>query len=266
VDEKSIPQLLELIREYDPDIIWFDTPHKLPPEENLRILAAVRKAKPSLVINGRLVGGLGDYASTCDRPAEFPPQKGDWEGVPTTNESYGYNENDKSHKPASHFIQLLAKSAARGGNQLMNIGPMGDGRIDPADAAILEGIGKWWAGQRRVDPRHRPHAPRRPGVGRVHPQGKQDLSPCLRLAKRRQTHRRWSHHSGVRSPPARRSGTQTHRHPRWHRLDHRRARNRAGRGELGDCAGVRIHGQAPIRRVSCRHAPKSRPCAPSTRS
>lgn len=144
VDEKAIPQLLELIRNYDPDLIWFDTPHKLPPEENLRILAAVRKAKPSLVINGRLVSGLGDYASTCDRPAEFPPQEGDWEGVPTTNESYGYNQNDRSHKPAAHFIQLLAKSAARGGNQLMNIGPMGDGRIDEADVKILQGIGAWW--------------------------------------------------------------------------------------------------------------------------
>lgn len=144
VDEKSIPQLQELIRNYDPDIIWFDTPHKLPPEENLRILAAVRKAKPTLVVNGRLVSGLGDYASTCDRPAEFPPNDGDWEGVPTTNESYGYNKNDRSHKPPAHFIRLLAKSAARGGNELMNIGPMGDGRIDAADVAILEGIGAWW--------------------------------------------------------------------------------------------------------------------------
>ncbi len=145
VDEKAIPQLQELIANYDPDIIWFDTPHKLPPEENQRILAAVRKAKPSLVINGRLISGLGDYQSTCDRPAEFPPQKGDWEGVPTTNESYGYNANDRSHKPVSHFIQLLAKSAARGGNELMNIGPMGDGKIDQADVDILKGIGKWWA-------------------------------------------------------------------------------------------------------------------------
>jgi len=145
VDEKSIPQLLELIHNYDPDIIWFDTPHKLPPEENLRILAAVRKAKPSLVINGRLVAGCGDYASTCDRPAEFPPHDDDWEGVPTTNESYGYNENDRSHKPVAHFIRLLAKSAARGGNELMNIGPMGTGKIDPADVKILQGIGLWWA-------------------------------------------------------------------------------------------------------------------------
>lgn len=144
VDEKAIPQLRELIANYDPDIVWFDTPHKLPPEENRRILAAVRKAKPTLVVNGRLVRGLGDYQSTCDRPAEFPPQSGDWEGVPTTNESYGYNANDHSHKPASHFIRLLAKSAARGGNQLMNIGPMGNGKIDEADAGILRGIGAWW--------------------------------------------------------------------------------------------------------------------------
>jgi hypothetical protein len=144
VDRKSIPQLLELISKYDPDIIWFDTPHKLPPEENQRILAAVRKAKPTLVVNGRLVGGCGDYDSTGDRPAEFPPHRGDWEAVPTTNESYGYNQNDHSHKPVSHFIQLLAKAAARGGNVLMNIGPMGTGKIDDADVAILKGIGRWW--------------------------------------------------------------------------------------------------------------------------
>lgn len=64
--------------------------------------------------------------------------------MPTTNESYGYNRNDRSHKPAAHFIRLLAKSAARGGNELMNIGPMGDGRIDDADVQILENIGAWW--------------------------------------------------------------------------------------------------------------------------
>lgn len=144
VDEKSIPQILELIRNYDPDIMWFDTPHKLPDEENRRIMAAVRKAKPSLVVNGRLIYGLGDYASTCDRPAEFPPQDGDWEGIPTTSESYGYNQNDRSHKPVSYFIRLLAKSAARGGNELMNIGPMGNGRMDEADVKILKGIATWW--------------------------------------------------------------------------------------------------------------------------
>jgi alpha-L-fucosidase len=144
VDEKSIPQILELIRRYDPDLLWFDTPHKLPPEENLRILAAIREASPSLPINGRLVEGLGDYENTCDMPCEFPPWQGDWEGIPTTNRSYAYNENDRSHKPASFFIRLLAKAVARGGNLLMNIGPMGNGAFDPADVQILEAMAAWW--------------------------------------------------------------------------------------------------------------------------
>jgi alpha-L-fucosidase len=144
VDQKAIPQLLELIRNYDPDILWFDTAGKLPESEDLRIMKAVRQAKPGIIINGRLVRSCGDYVSTADRPAEFAPHEGDWEGIPTTNESYGWNRNDHSHKPPGHFVQLLAKAAARGGNILMNIGPMGNGQFDPADAAILQGIAQWW--------------------------------------------------------------------------------------------------------------------------
>jgi hypothetical protein len=147
VDEKSIPQIVELLRSYQPDILWFDTPHKLPLSENVRILKAIREVSHEAVVNGRLVRGpgfnLGDYANTADRPAEVLNTEGDWEAIPTTNESYGYHKHDNSHKPPEHFVQLLAKSAARGGNELMNIGPMGDGRIDPKDVAILEGIGAW---------------------------------------------------------------------------------------------------------------------------
>lgn len=144
VDEKSIPQLQELVRMYDPDIFWFDTASKLPESENYRILKAVRAASARVVINGRLVRSLGDYVSTADRPAEFPPHDGDWEAIPTTNESYGWSKFDDSHKPVAHFIQMLAKAVARGGNTLMNVGPMGDGRMDPKDVAILKGIGDWW--------------------------------------------------------------------------------------------------------------------------
>jgi len=144
VDEKAIPQLLELIHDYQPDLLWFDTASKLPPSENLRIMKAVREADPNVIISGRLVYGWGDYADTTDRPANFPPHEGDWEGIPTTDESYGWNRNDFSYKPPSHFIQLLAKAAARGGNVLLNIGPMGNGEFDPHDVAILQGIAAWW--------------------------------------------------------------------------------------------------------------------------
>lgn len=147
VDQKAIPQIVELIHKYHPDILWFDTPHKLPLSENIRILEAIRKADPGVVINGRLVRSVetnfGDYKNTADRPAEFYPVTGNWEAIPTTNESYGYNRFDLSHKPSGHFIRLLAGAAAKGGNLLMNIGPMGDGAIDEKDANILKGIGGW---------------------------------------------------------------------------------------------------------------------------
>lgn len=147
VNEKAIPQIRELIRQYHPDILWFDTPHKLPLSENLRILEAIRAIDTDVVVNGRLARtatmNFGDYQNTSDRPAEFFPVTGDWEAIPTTNESYGYSKFDSSHKPPSFFIRLLAKAASRGGNLLMNIGPRGDGTFDPRDLAILKGIGRW---------------------------------------------------------------------------------------------------------------------------
>ena len=147
VDEKAIPQIVELLKNYRPDILWFDTPSKLPLSENIKILKAVRAVDQNVVVNGRLARGaghsFGDYKNTGDRAAEIVPTEGDWETIPTTNESYGYHKFDLSHKPVSHFVQLMAKAAARGGNVLMNIGPMGDGTIDPKDQEILRGIGKW---------------------------------------------------------------------------------------------------------------------------
>lgn len=147
VNEKSIPQIQELLRKYHPDILWFDTPHKLPLSENIRILEAIRAVDKNVVVNGRLARtgniSFGDYKNTSDRPAEFYPVTGDWEAIPTTNESYGYSRYDSSHKPVSFFIRLMAKAAAKGGNLLMNIGPEGDGTIDPRDTVILHGIGAW---------------------------------------------------------------------------------------------------------------------------
>jgi len=149
VERKALPQILELIENYRPALLWGDTPHLNPKELNERILLAVRKADPNLIVNGRLAGAThGDYLTTADRPAEFGLMRGaderDWEAIPTTNESYGFHAFDKSHKPPAHFIQLLAKAAARGGNLLMNFGPRGDGTFAPEDQAILQTLTAWW--------------------------------------------------------------------------------------------------------------------------
>jgi alpha-L-fucosidase len=147
-DQKATPQLLELIRKYHPDILWGDTDSKLPLSEKLKMLKAIRAVDNNIVINGRFCRGgktknFGDYTNTSDRPAELTSHDGDWEAIPTTNESYGYKIDDKSHKPLSYFVRLLAKAAARGGNVLLNVGPRPDGKIDAPDAAILQGIGQW---------------------------------------------------------------------------------------------------------------------------
>jgi len=152
IDQKAIPQIEELIQRYHPDLLWFDTPHKLPLSENLRILKAIRTADPNIIVNGRLARteekNYGDYLNTADRPEEYYPVASGayWEAIPTTNESYGYSSTDKSHKPTAHFIKLLAKARAMGGNILMNIGPKGDGSIDSADVAILKRLGHWMRG------------------------------------------------------------------------------------------------------------------------
>lgn len=147
VHGKAIPQLKELISRYHPDILWFDTPGKLPFFEQAAIVKAVRAAGPDVVINGRAARSeeinLGDYLNTADRPAELRPTAGDWEAIPTTNESYGWNQLDNTYKPVPYFVELVAKAAAKGGNILLNIGPRGDGTINPPDVAILRGIGRW---------------------------------------------------------------------------------------------------------------------------
>jgi hypothetical protein len=138
---------MELIEKYHPEIFWFDTSGKMPVSEQIRIVKAVRAKDPNVVINGRAARGqgknFGDYVNTADNPAEVREAEGDWEAIPTVNNSYGYNKWDNNYKTPEFFIRLIAKIAAKGGNTLLNIGPKGDGTIDENATRILVGIGKW---------------------------------------------------------------------------------------------------------------------------
>lgn len=147
VDEKAIAQLIELIDKYHPEIFWMDVGGKLPPSEQIRIVKAVRAHDPNVVINGRAARAMGknfgDYVDTADNPAEVREAEGDWEAIPTVNNSYGYNKLDNHYKTPEFFIRLIARITAKGGNTLLNIGPKGDGTIDENATRILIGIGKW---------------------------------------------------------------------------------------------------------------------------
>jgi hypothetical protein len=104
--------------------------------------------KPSIVMNdrnGESYAGdkVFDYRGTPDKPRYFQPVDGYWEAIPTTNESYGYSKFDKAHKKPAELIALIARAASKGGNVLMNVGPMGNGQFAPEDKALLGGIGSW---------------------------------------------------------------------------------------------------------------------------
>jgi alpha-L-fucosidase len=148
VTNKSKSQIRELVEKYDPDLMWFDTPHKLPLYQNIEIAKFLRGLKPDIVINGRLARWpnyqLGDYENSGDRASFFFPLPVKyWETIPTTNDSYGFSSVDNSHKPPSHFIRILGTAASKGGNVLLNVGPMGNGKWDPKDTAIFNAIGAW---------------------------------------------------------------------------------------------------------------------------
>ena len=141
---KAIPQVIELIKKYNPDILWFDTMAWGPPELNKAVVDTALKYKPDLIINSR---GAGDYRasykSTNDKPVEFPYMTGLWEAIPSVNQSYGYHKFDHTQHGPGYFIELLAKAAAKGGNMLLNVGPKPDGTIDIVDQGVLGGIGEW---------------------------------------------------------------------------------------------------------------------------
>jgi len=134
------------LRRLDTDYIdlyqthWPD--HETPLEETLRVLKAVREADPDIIVNSRVTfqgtvdfrdNHFGDYKSTGDRAVIYRQVEGPWESYPTTNESYGYHAHDHSHKTPDYLIKVLARAAAKGGNVMLNMGPMGNGQIDPVD-------------------------------------------------------------------------------------------------------------------------------------
>ena len=67
----------------------------------------------------------------------------DWEAFMTINDTWGYRKSDHDWKSAKTLTHNLIDAAAKGGNYLLNIGPMGDGTIPQPSLDRLDKIGKW---------------------------------------------------------------------------------------------------------------------------
>jgi alpha-L-fucosidase len=140
---KAEPQVRELLTGYGPvALIWFDTPRMMTQERGRRFVDILRSMQPKTLIDGRL-GIEGDYVTTGDNviPAEI--QKTAWEVPATINHTWGYKTYDKDWKSPGQITFKLVDIVSKGGNYLLNVGPMADGTIPQASQDILRHVGDW---------------------------------------------------------------------------------------------------------------------------
>jgi alpha-L-fucosidase len=140
---KAEPQVRELLTGYGPvALIWFDTPRLMNAERAQRFTDIVRQLQPRTLIDGRL-GAAGDYVSTGDNviPSEAPADA--WEVPATINHTWGYRKDDQDWKSPGTIVFKLVDIVSKGGNYLLNVGPMADGIIPPASQDTLRAAGRW---------------------------------------------------------------------------------------------------------------------------
>ncbi len=148
LETKAIPQIRELLTQYGdfPAYLWFDTPTPdMTPELAGKIVTLLNE-HPHLIWNNRLGGG---YTGDTETPEQYIPARGfpgrDWESCMTMNDTWGYKAHDTNFKSTETLLRNLIDVASKGGNYLLNIGPMATGEVPPAEVERLQGMGKWLA-------------------------------------------------------------------------------------------------------------------------
>ena len=154
-----LSQVRELMTNYGGlGVLWFDGEWEKTwtHERGVSLYRYCRGLYPDLIINNRVdtgregmegfskhEGRVGDFHT----PEQTVPAHGlpgqDWESCVTMNNHWGYNSHDKNFKSTRDLIRMLVDIASKGGNFLLNVGPMADGRFPPESVQRLEEIGAW---------------------------------------------------------------------------------------------------------------------------
>jgi alpha-L-fucosidase len=126
---------------------WWDTADILGVKDP-SLNEMIRALQPRAVINNR---GFTE--------GDFDTPERDWYGYvdevtgfskPTEAcqslglESWGYR-SDEDYYTDRHLMQSIDKILAKGGNYLLNVGPMPDGKIAARAVGILRSVGRWYA-------------------------------------------------------------------------------------------------------------------------
>jgi len=144
IDEVTKPQLREILIQYQPALIWFDTPSLIRPDQARELADIVRELCPRCLINSR-IGKTAewDYLSCGDN--EIPDQRGiDFETPMVMNRSWGHNiRKENPYRSITKLIHELVEIIAAGGNFLLNVGPDELGVIPGEATERLQEMGAW---------------------------------------------------------------------------------------------------------------------------
>jgi len=139
----AVPQVKELFTNYgEISILWWDTPIDMTPARAAMFDGLV-ELQPGIIVNNRLLYGHDGDMRT---PEQNVPPTGldfDWEACMTMNTTWGYKSYDDDWKSSEQLIRNLVDSASKGGNYLLNVGPMANGEIPQASIERLKDVGEW---------------------------------------------------------------------------------------------------------------------------
>jgi len=157
-------QLTELLTNYGPiGAIWFDgvwDQNAFSREEQPLIwnlpeqYALIHRLQPACLIgnNHHLLPFEGEDIQIFERDIPGQNEAGlsgqeisrlPLETCQTMNDSWGYSMKDKNYKSSNYLIQYLVRTAGKGANLLLNIGPRPDGTLPEEALERLKAIGEW---------------------------------------------------------------------------------------------------------------------------
>lgn len=155
VARKTMPELVEIVTKYRPEIIWSDGDWEAPDTywNSTLFLAWLYNDSPvrnTVLVNDRWGKGTpckhGDFYNCKDHydPGTLVVHK--WENAMTVDkESWGYRRKARltDYHTIEELLAELASTVSCNGNFLLNVGPTSDGVILPAFEERLTQMGTW---------------------------------------------------------------------------------------------------------------------------
>lgn len=136
-------QIEELLTRYGKiDVMWFDGGPSHPDRGEIFPMARIRELQPGIVINPRF-HGRGDYITPEGHLPEGLRLKADEWGELCSCWAGTWSYTARPYRPFNDVIAELVRCRASGINNLLDIGPMASGDLEPAAYENLEKLAAW---------------------------------------------------------------------------------------------------------------------------